>query len=74
MQLRELDHQEMLAVQSAQIGYFNNDKKPKFKKIFNKKKQENEIIRHYSSDNINNPVNNKEGMLDALEYFNRKEF
>jgi hypothetical protein len=68
--LRLLDERERLAILAANVGYFNNDKKPKFKKIFNKKKEEHSIDKAFSGQQHTEP--DKAKVLNALHYFSQK--
>lgn len=54
IQLGQLDERERLATLAAHIGYFNNAKKPKFTKIFNRKKEERELRKAYTETNADN--------------------
>ncbi|MBU7455840.1 hypothetical protein [Leuconostoc fallax] len=47
--MKQIDERERLAVLAANIGYFNNSKKPKFKKIFDRQKEERQLKHIYES-------------------------
>ena len=68
----QLDERERLAVLAANIGYFSNDKKPRYKKIMNKKKEEHSIDKAFE-DGIEYHQPDKSKMLNALNYFAKKE-
>lgn len=46
---RTLDFRELLAVQAFNQRYVDNAKKPSFKKVFNRPKEERKIIRLFES-------------------------
>jgi hypothetical protein len=45
--MSQIDERERLAVLAANIGYFNNSKKPKFNKVFDRDKEEKKLEEIY---------------------------
>jgi len=50
VQMANIDERERLAVLAANIGYFSNAKKPKFKKVFDRVKEERLLEQAYKPE------------------------
>ncbi|WP_430495729.1 hypothetical protein [Leuconostoc mesenteroides] len=50
VQMANIDERERLAVLAANIGYFSNAKKPKFKKVFDRAKEERLLEKAYKPE------------------------
>lgn len=48
--MANIDERERLAVLAANIGYFSNAKKPKFKKVFDRAKEERLLEKAYKPE------------------------
>lgn len=48
--MANIDERERLAVLAANIGYFSNTKKPKFKKVFDRAKEERQLEQAYKPE------------------------
>lgn len=48
--MANIDERERLAVLAANIGYFSNAKKPKFKKVFDRAKEEHLLEQAYKPE------------------------
>lgn len=48
--MANIDERERLAVLAANIGYFSNAKKPKFKKVFDRSKEEKLLEQAYKPE------------------------
>ncbi|KRK85642.1 hypothetical protein FC16_GL000034 [Loigolactobacillus coryniformis subsp. torquens DSM 20004 = KCTC 3535] len=68
--LRSLDEREQLARLAADVGYFNNAKKPKFNKIFNKEREEKRI--HEIFNGKPKRAKDKHKILAALDHFKER--
>lgn len=70
-QLGQLDERERLAILAMNIGYFNNDKKPKYKKIMNKKAEEAKIIGQFEGEKVKRKYQ-RNNVIEALQHFSNQ--
>lgn len=70
--LRSLDEQELMTVFGFNLRYILNAKKPQFKKVLNKQKQENKIKNMFRRTDKKKEATKTQSVIDALNHFKNR--